>query len=79
MTRTSWMKISSKWKQEYLAPFWCISSFKTTLQILKCQDIKEPLFQWKEARKEDAKFGTKMDDGWMADTLVLYTVFSFPS
>lgn len=72
------MKISSKWKEEYLAPFGCISSFKNTLQILTCQDIKEPLFQWKEARKEGAEFGTKMD-GWVADTSVLYTVVLFSS
>lgn len=63
MARTSWLKISSKWKQEYLAPFLCISAFKNTLQILTCQDIKEPFFQQKEAKREDAEVGSKMD-GW---------------
>lgn len=58
------MKISSKRKQEYLAPSCYISSLKNTWQIRTCQDIEEPLFHGKEARIEDAELASKVY-GWM--------------
>lgn len=78
MTRISWMKISSKRKQEYLAPSCYISSLKNTWQIWTCQDIKEPLFHGKEARIEDAELASKVY-GWMDDISILHTVVLLPS